>query len=415
MNKRILIYSTVVLGILILIWLGNRYLSKTLPSNKHNAPLGRSAENTTSSIFTNQSPANEAIVRNCLEEIFAQLKKIGGGEESSAEEFLNDAVASGDKTRILKAFNEVIYNRKMSEVIPALRAFLNDPNPYVRFLAGQNLLVVGDNSGDAALLALVQSNDPIEGIGEDVRISAALALANYDQRDAVGAITNLYSKTQSVDLSEALSNLGIQLPGEGQFPFVASDLALTEYAKCDARFVPQIKELFLNTANSSLKASAAWALATMTNDQNAINYLIQQAQAGLNNANQVDDDTERNLIQYLGSVQTPAAKQTLESALSSSDSTIVQTAIVNLIFNQGGSDKAVQVIADQLNNPAQATLPWDFTLNVAAQLTSNSTIQSAGKTFAQLGGSEQWQLYTVERARWPVNNWIGNYVVKLNK
>jgi HEAT repeat protein len=276
-------------------------------------------------------------------------------------------------------------------------------------------LVVGDNSGDAALLALVQSNDPIEGIGEDVRISAALALANYDQRDAVGAITNLYSKTQSVDLSEALSNLGIQLPGEGQFPFVASDLALTEYAKCDARFVPQIKELFLNTANSSLKASAAWALATMTNDQNAINYLIQQAQAGLNNANQVDDDTERNLIQYLGSVQTPAAKQTLESALSSSDSTIVQTAIVNLIFNQGGSDKAVQVIADQLNNPAQATLPWDFTLNVAAQLTSNSTIQSAGKTFAQLGGSEQWQLYTVERARWPVNNWIGNYVVKLNK
>jgi hypothetical protein len=164
-----------------------------------------------------------------------------------------------------------------------------------------------------------------------------------------------------------------------------------------------------------VKVAAAWALATMTNDQNAINYLVQEGQTGLTNPSAVDGPTERSVIQYLGSIQNPAAKQTLESALSSSDPTIVQTAIVNLIYNQGGSDKAVQVIANQLNDPAKATLPWDFTLNMAAQLTSNPTIQSAGQSFAQHDATGDWQTYTVERQNWPINNWINNYVVKLKK
>jgi hypothetical protein len=213
-----------------------------------------------------------------------------------------------------------------------------------------------------------------------------------------------------------LANLGVPLPGESQLPFVSSSLAITEYAKVGAtQFIPQITSTFYNTQQTDVKVAAAWALATMTNDQNAINYLVQEGQTGLTNPSAVDGPTERSVIQYLGSIQNPAAKQTLEAALGSSDPTIVQTAIVNLIYNQGGSDKAVQVIANQLNDPAKATLPWDFTLNVAAQLTSNPTIQSAGQSFAQHDATGDWQTYTVERQNWPVSNWIGGYVVKLKK
>ncbi len=420
MNKRIWIYSLLILGAAVLIGLAFGFFSSLQPLKKENKSLvvSSAAVATTTPKSKNQSPADQAIVRNSLKEIIDRLKKIGGGEEPPTEQFLKDAVASGDKGKILRAFNDVIYHRKMREVIPVLKSFLNDPNPYVRYLAGQNLLIVGDNSGAAALLALVQSNDPIEGIGNDVRISAATALAQFGQTDAAEAIYNLYQQSKSGDLIAALARLGSPqaaalTEARGYFSDASS---LAFYGQAGAtQFIPQITSTFYNTQNSDVKAAAAWALATMTGDQNATNYLVQTAQADLNNPNQTGSASEREAILYLGTIQTSAAKQTLEAALSSSDSTIVQTAIVNLIYNQGGSDKAVQVIANQLNNSTQATLPWDFTLNVATQLLSNPAIQSAGQMFSQHDATGDWQTYTVERQNWPVSNWVGNYVVKLNK
>jgi HEAT repeat protein len=347
-------------------------------------------------------------------------KKLATGSEDihPASKYLQKAIDTRDKSQILQAFTRLYWSRlwPMSEVVPTLKGFLSNDDPFVRFVAAQSLFKVGDQSGYATLLALVQSNTPIEGIGQDVRIQAAQDLAQFGQTDAASAIANLYATTHSGDLSQALANLGVPLPGESQLPFVSSSLAITEYAKVGAtQFIPQITSTFYNTQQTDVKVAAAWALATMTNDQNAINYLVQEGQTGLTNPSAVDGPTERSVIQYLGSIQNPAAKQTLEAALGSSDPTIVQTAIVNLIYNQGGSDKAVQVIANQLNDPAKATLPWDFTLNVAAQLTSNPTIQSAGQSFAQHDATGDWQTYTVERQNWPVSNWIGGYVVKLKK
>jgi HEAT repeat protein len=336
----------------------------------------------------------------------------------SASKFLQNAIDTGDKVTILQAFTD-IYSRtwKMSEVVPALNGFLNHPDPYVRLNAAHDLFIVGDQSGYNALLALVKTKDPIPGLegGREVRIEAASILAQFDQTDAVEAIYNLYQQTKSGDLIVALQKLipdqvGALIPPKNYYN---EPLAIRDYGiENDRQFLPQITSTFHNTPRSDVKAAAAWALATMTSDENAINYLVQTAQTYLSDPSQSGSTNERDIIKYLGSIQTPAAKQTLEAALNSSDPSVVQTAIVNLIYNQGGSDKAVQVIANQLNDSTHAMLPWDFTMNMATQLINNPEIQAAGQVFSKTDATGEWQLYTVERKNWSPNNWMGGYILK---
>ncbi len=334
--------------------------------------------------------------------------------------YLQNAIDTGDKSQIIQAFTRLYWSRlwPMSEVIPTLKGFLNNQGPFVRYLAAETLFKVGDQTGYSTLLVLVQSRDPIEGIDQDIRIQAAEDLAKYRQKGATQAIYNLYQQTKSGDLISALAMLrspqaAALTEAKGYFSDASS---LAFYGQAGAtQFIPQITSTFNNTQRTDVKVAAAWALATMTNDQDAINYLVQEAQTGLTKPSAVDDVTERDVIKYLGSIQNPATKQILETALSSSDSTIVQTAIVNLIYNQGGSDKAVHVLAHQLADSSQSTLPWDFTLSVAAQLISNPMIQSAGEIFAQHDATGDWQTYTVERRNWSIYNWIDGYVVQLKK
>jgi HEAT repeat protein len=53
-------------------------------------------------------------------------------------------------------------------VIPVVKMFLNDPNPYVRYNAANDLFIVGETDGYATLLALVEASNRIEGIENDV-------------------------------------------------------------------------------------------------------------------------------------------------------------------------------------------------------------------------------------------------------
>lgn len=154
----------------------------------------------------------------------------------------------------------------------------------------------------------------------------------------------------------------------------------------------------------------------MTNNQNTINYLVLAARAGLKESDNTGEPLKSKLVSYLGTIQNPAAKQTLEAALSSTDPMVLEAAITNLIYNQGGSDKAVQVIANQLKNSTRATLPWDFTMNMATQLLDNPKIQAARQKFSQTDVTGEWQLYTVERKNWSVYNWLETVNnVNLNK
>jgi hypothetical protein len=176
-------------------------------------------------------------------------------------------------------------------------------------------------------------------------------------------------------------------------------------------FVPQITADFQESTKPEIKAAAAWALAVMNKDSNALDYLVKTAQAMLNEKHSPFE--MRDMVKYLGTIQDPRMKSLLEQALDSDDPTVVQCAIVNLLYNQGGSEKAKAVLAEALNLK-RMNLPWDFVLQVAAQFKDDPIIKEAGERFAQTDVMESWQLWTADRQNWPVYNWVDDYVITLN-
>ena len=365
---------------------------------------------------TNTAPENSAAAQKLLKEM---LQQKGIKEMPPLEKYLRDEIASGDKDRISRAFHDAIYSQywPMSDVIPVLKGFLNYPDPFVRYLSAQDLMITGDNSAYATLLALIQSNAPIAGIGTDVRIQAAETLAQFRQTDAIPAILAAYQKTHNgnymADLIKLQAGEVISIiETKGYF---ADPMAIQDYGQVGVQqYVPQLTSTFYNTQKTDLKEAAAWALATMTGNQDAINFLVQQVRLGLNDPSQTGSVNLRNAIQYLGALQSPQVKPVLESALSSSNSMVVQTAAVNLLFNQGGSDKVNQMVASELTGSSNS-LGADMVLNLAPQLLNDPKVQAAGQNFSEHDGSGAWQRATVVRGSWPIYNWIDSYVIKLSK
>jgi hypothetical protein len=121
----------------------------------------------------------------------------------------------------------------------------------------------------------------------------------------------------------------------------------------------------------------------------------------------------REMVKYLGTVQDPRMKPLLERALDCDDPAVVQCAIVNLLYNQGGSAKAKNVLAEALYLK-RMNLDWDFVCEVASQFKDDPGIKAAGEHFAQNDVTESWQLWTGDRQNWPIYNWVDGCVLKLN-
>jgi HEAT repeat protein len=334
------------------------------------------------------------------------------GKPAGAE--LEDALNSGDNVAKLRAFNDVLYHGTGTESAQRIfKSCLNDPRPYVRYLAARSLLVLGDNSGVTTLIDLLKFPSPIMALGgDDVRLNAVLDLGQYHQLAAIPAIYDFYHKTKKGDAFAALINLDPnhvmnQIPFTSFYPEANS---IVDYALVSARqFLPQIAELFQKSNNTEVKAASAWALASMTDDSDAVSYLVDLSRKPQRNSSL----SPSYAIRFLGALDDPRAKPALEEALDSDDASIVQTAIVNLLYNQGGSDKAVEVVAHQLNDPSHAKLQWEFTLTIAAQLQGDPRIDAAGAKFSGTDVTNDWRTYAVDRRYWSIYNWINGYVVDL--
>lgn len=379
------------------------------------SPKGNSATATATPASNDQQ---KQILQNFVGGIMESLKTRGWTAIPSLKVALQNAVKSEDKGTILRAFNDAIYSAQwdMDEVVPALQTYLKDPDPYVRYLAAQSLFTVGDESGYQTLLDLVKSDVPIEGLGKDVRIAAAETLAQFRQADAIQSIYHLYQETKNGNLIVALQKVapdkvGALIPPDRFYrdPFAVRDYGI----EGDRQFEAQIRDVFESSQHQDLKTAAAWALASMTGDKAAINYLIQTAQTSI----PASGTSQRDALRYLGSIQTPEARQALVAALNSSDSTMKEIAMVNLLFNQGGSEEAINAVAQQLDGmvPPGHEMAWDLIFNIAVQLRDNPTIAAAGEKYAARQRDGTWRRFVEQRANWPIYNWIDNYVVKLNK
>lgn len=364
-----------------------------------------------------ESRYDERLARKGFEAIYEGLKRMGMRELPAAKKYLEDAAATGDKGRVLRAVHDVICSPtiwKLDEAIPALEACLKFPDPYVRYAAAEALFTVGVRSGYSTLIELVQADEPIEGLGRDVRIEAAATLAKFRETSAAPAIYELYQRTRSGALIAALSLLQAeQAPSlVGSRGFFPESSAMRYYALNNStNLIPQIKSTFYSTRRPDVKVASAYALAAMSGSPEAISYLVDVVESGNEPQGQ---GGYRDSVRYLGALQVPQAKETLEAALDSKDSTTVQVAAVNLIFNQGGSSKVNHMVAAELQGEP-TPLGTDLALNLAVQLRGDPAIESAGQAFARRNPGGSWELYTIERKNWPIYNWVDNFVVRLNR
>jgi hypothetical protein len=119
-------------------------------------------------------------------------------------------------------------------------------------------------------------------------------------------------------------------------------------------------------------------------------------------------------IKYLGSVQSPQAIAVLESSLESQNPVVVQYATVNLLFNQQYvSQKAEQLVIDEFMNSPKILGP-ELAMQIAAK-SSSAKIREAAEFYARRTGSDRWRYWGKERSNWPIENWVYDYVVTLNR
>ena len=337
----------------------------------------------------------------------------------SAQTYLERMVREGIKADISRGFQEVLYRRwGMSQVRPALKGFLTDSNPFIRFCAANALYSIGDNSGYSTLLELVRSPNAMDGIGEDIRFEAATVLSRFRQYDATQALFDLYQKTNDGNVFLALETLAPEKLGQMVPPkhFHSDASAIRDYGLLNAQqFLPQILSTLATTTDQEKKMAAAWAVAVMTNNPEARKSLFLAAKPALT-GQQVPYNTS-TALKYLGVIHTPESKKVLEDALRSPNSGNVEVAVVNLLYNQGGSEKAIQALADQLEErtPSNRWMNWDLVLSLASQFQNDPVIHVAAEVFDQTSRDDSWKLYSIERRDWPIYNWIDNYVVTLKR
>lgn len=345
---------------------------------------------------------------------------MGGSKPSPPSIMLRDALESGEQRRILKGFHDVVYDRvaKMDLVIPALKEYLTHPDPFVRLQAAQGLYIVGDKSAYNVTLELVRRTEPFDAMGNDVRIEAASLLGKFREHRAANEILALFSRcTRGQEQFESIFGaLGLQPEETRNAPFIADAFAMLQYARASrADFVPKIREVFETTPRREVKNAAAWALATMTQEDRYVLHLVAEAEPvlaqRLMSRGSVWDENPKT-VKYLGSLNHPAAKAVLTRALHSPDPQIASYALVNLVFNQGGAPEATDFILREMKGES-AVLPRETLFQVAAKV-SDPAVEAAGLEFDRRNPLEgAWRLYAITRKDWPIYSWVDDFVVRL--
>ena len=365
--------------------------------------------------------AHKENVRKGLAAIIEGLKQRGMLREvPHVATQLQDAIQTKEDAVIHRTFQDVIYSplARMNEVIPAIKTYLDSSEPYVRYSAAEALLQAGDHSGVETLLQMVQSDEPIRQGKRDLRISAAHLLAKYGVTFTESAIFDLYQRTSGSGLLSSLSQLRSTsvLDVFKKNGYHENMHSIERYGIAGNKaFGMQMETTFEQSNDPATKNAAAWALARMTKKDQYVDFLIKSARPAIERkkTGSLSYDDTTKALKYLGSIQSPQAVRVLESALESQNPVAVQYATVNLLFNQpGGSEKAEQVVLRELQN-SPLILGGTLTMQIASKL-DNPQIRAAAESFAKRTGSDSWGYWGVERADWPIQNWIYDYVIMLN-
>jgi HEAT repeat protein len=165
---------------------------------------------------TTTQPVQDQKTKVALQMLANGIKNMGWKEVPPAQDSIQQAIASKDSGEILRAFHEAIYSQgsRMADSIPAIKTFLNDPDPWVRYQAAEKLYIAGDNSGFEALVDLLQTDHSLRDYdGGDIRTRAAQTLEKYRDKRAINALIDYDQKSHNDWVVTGLAQMmGVDLP-----------------------------------------------------------------------------------------------------------------------------------------------------------------------------------------------------------
>jgi hypothetical protein len=336
-----------------------------------------------------------------------------------------DQIQAGiDANNPIPAFHDAIYDQRsrMSEAIPALKSFLSSPDPWTRYEAAEDLYIAGDSSGFDVLVELLDADHPVRGdSGRDLRVSAAETLAKYREKRAVNALID-YSRKPGNDwvITRLARMKGVSLPDDLVQKVKSSNNAI--YLMYNLLLInPQLIKDFAQTQfdkstdGSGTKLHAAWVMLKSGEKDPYYSYLTSYAKiaiAGKIPPSASADDPYDFSLKILASIKSPENKAMLESALDSKIQGVVEIALVNLIFNQDGTDEARRYLLKQFLGPTNQLQDSSFLMQLAAAL-NDPEINAAAQSVDDRTEEREWA-YFADRKNWSVYSWIDDYVVDLN-
>jgi hypothetical protein len=369
-------------------------------------------------------PTIDQKTQTALQMVANAMKNMGWKEIPPIQQQIQSAINSKDTGAVIRAFHDAVYapSSRMAQTIPALQSLLTDSDPWVRFQAAEDLYIAGDNSGDDALIDLLKTDHPIRDYdGSDIRTHAAEVLIKYRDKKAINALMN-FDRTPHNDwvVTGLAKMMGPELP-EDLIKQIKS-YNQTSISVYNLSFVsPSLaKDLAQITFSKSkdgtqAKADAAWALLKAGEREPYYSYLMDYAKKAVVGdfpPPSLPDDCYLFSLKILASMKDAETKSLLEDALASKNIEIVEVALVNLFFNQGGSDEAKQYLLNQFRGPTNLLADSDFDMQLAAVL-NDPQINAAAKSVDDRTGTSHWA-YFEDRKNWSVYTWIDDYVVDLN-
>lgn len=365
--------------------------------------------------------------KNPLEAMIGAMEKMGASRFDSPQAVIDAAVQSKDREKIAQAINEIVYGDiwPRDSVIATLGSLLKSDDLETQLEAARSLYVMGDSSGQDALIALVRSPSPIvirsevhAGGSFDLRLSAAEVLADYRVTEAKSALLELYNRTKARKLLRGLAEMGAEeaapLMKAATHDKPSSGLMET-YGL--VRYRPELHRIRAvknnQTADISLRLAAAWAETRIDPDESA-SRLIRDYVASVFPTGGADNSTLERALKYLGTLEDSASVQLLNQvAQESSQPIVVRIAVTNLMLNhQGQSAPAREMVAAELGGTA-TPLGRELALRLAS-VSSDVIASRAGEDFDRLHPENKtWKRYGINRAQWSPWSWVSDYVITL--
>lgn len=339
---------------------------------------------------------------------------------------LEKAIASGDQGEILRTFSDVIYDRyaSMDKSIPPLKRYLDDSDPFVRYLAAEDLYLAGERSAAFPVLdKLIRSENAMEVFEWDVRERAIHLLAKFRDTEGRSAALDFYKRTKigrvrgdlvKLGCDEVLENLGQR---KGYYPS-SSTMEACGMLKASSK-VTLIEDAFANPRGPyhddyvPTKLAAAWALTRIRSDPASLDYIATYVENHLlaRDPGGLPSYLPEVLqaLKYLGTIDDDRATKVLEMAAKGENPHMARVAVANLIINKPGkSEVAKQVLLREIRNEI-FTIGVDLTCNLAVYSKDSELCKAA----AGWGGDE-WRFRSkAERAKWPIWSWAADYIIIL--